>query len=128
NGKIAKITMDSYSTKLNRKKIINAYSNKDKIIFIDYILEDRNYLAFRDVDKALLFSTELIAPKTTKNSSGIQVLTLKKNSKTSLIIAPENFKTENIEYYRNNKIPSTGHFIIEADKAKNSLEKQITLF
>ncbi|MCL2592523.1 MAG: topoisomerase IV, partial [Defluviitaleaceae bacterium] len=40
NGKIAKITMDSYSTKLNRKKIINAYSNKDKIIFIDYILED----------------------------------------------------------------------------------------
>ena len=125
NGKIAKISMDSYSTKLNRKKIINAYSNKDEIIFIDYILEDKNYLAIRDTDKALLFNTELIAPKTTKNSSGVQVLNLKKNSKTSFIIPLEKFQAENIEYYRSNKIPSTGHFIIEADKVKNNLDNQI---
>ena len=37
------------------------------------------------------------------------------------------FQTEDIEYYRTKKIPSTGHFIQEKDKAANSLPGQLVL-
>lgn len=128
NGKIAKIKMDSYQTKVNRKKLLNAYSLKSRLIFADYIYEDRDYIGVRDTDKATLFSTALIEPKQTKNSSGVQFYNLKKNSVLSILMPSENFKSDDIEYYRTNKIPSTGHFITENDKRANDLEAQIKLF
>jgi DNA gyrase subunit A len=116
SGKLAKITLESYSTKVNRKKLVNAYGNKDKLLFIRHILEDGDLLAIRDMDKATLFSTELVAPKATKNSIGIQVMTLKKNSFVTSILPASSIEMDDIEYYRTTKIPSTGHFIREKDK------------
>lgn len=117
-GKLAKITLDSYSTKVNRKKLVNAYANKDKLLFISHISEDCDLLAIRDNDKATLFNTQLVAPKSTKNSIGIQVMTLKKNSLVTNIVQASTIELEDIDYYRTTKIPSTGHFIREKDKAK----------
>jgi len=39
NGKIAKIPISSYATKVNRKKLINAYSGGSELIFAEHILE-----------------------------------------------------------------------------------------
>lgn len=116
NGKVSKIPMTSYQTKVNRKKLINAYYNKSPLIFISYILEETDLLATRDDDKALLFSTEMIPLKTTKISTGIQVYKLKKNSIMSKIHLASNINIENLEYYRATKIPHVGQFIKEADK------------
>lgn len=124
NGKVAKIDMKSYETKVNRKKLINAYSNKSKIVGIMYIKEDEDLIALRDEDKAMLFNTKLIMPKVTKNSSGIQVYTLKKNSVMSMLVKKSEFKTEDSEYYRTDKIPATGHFINEDEKLKNIILQQ----
>lgn len=115
-GKIAKIDLESYYTKVNRKKLINAYSDKDKLIFIKYIEEDKDLIVIRDSDKALIFNTALIAPKTTKNSIGIQVMTLKRNSNITKIDELQNINLENKEFYRMTKIPSAGKFICEKDK------------
>lgn len=119
NGKIAKINMTGYATKVNRKKLINAYSDKEKLIYIRYIENDIDMFAFRDNDKAMLFNTEMIPPKTSKNSSGIQVYALKKNSLMSSLVFKEDFVSEDIEYYRTDKIPATGHFINIKDKIVN---------
>lgn len=127
NGKIAKINMESYQTKVNRKKLINAYSVKSRLVFADYILEDRDYIGVRDIDKATLFSSSLISPKQTKNSAGIQVYKLKKNSILSLVMPKESFSTDDVEYYRTSSIPSTGHFIREIDKKNNNLDNQLNL-
>jgi len=128
NGKIAKVTMESYQTKMNRKKLINAYSAKAKLIFADYIPEDRDYVAIRDSDKASLFSTSLISPNQTKSSSGIQVYTLKKNSKVSAIIPLDKFVSGDAEYYRTNKVPSTGHFLKDDERKANGISGQMKLF
>lgn len=114
NGKVAKVPLNSYLTKVNRKKLINAYSNKIPLIFIKYILEDEDLFLIRDNDKAVLFNTSLLEKKSIKNSLGNQVITLKRNSKVSDI--KTNLEIDNIEYYRIDTLPSSGYLIKEKDK------------
>lgn len=127
NGKAAKIQMESYATKVNRKKLIHAYSSRSPIVWMEYLEEDQDILLIRNFDKATLLNTSMIPENATKNSAGIQVYTLKKNSKITSAKLAHNFQTANLEYYRTNKIPSTGHFIQEADKANNDIPTQIQL-
>lgn len=119
NGKIAKVPLLSYQTKMNRKKLVNAYSNKEELASINYLFEDKDIVLIRDVDKALVINTAEIPEKTTKNSMGIQVLKLKKGSILSKSFEKESTHIENIdniEHYRAKSIPSAGHFILEKDK------------
>ncbi len=118
NGKVAKIPLNSYLTKVNRKKLINAYSNKSNLIFIKYISEDEDLILIRDKDKAVLFNTSLLEEKSVRSSVGTQIITLKKNSKVSSI---KKIETDDMEYYRVNTIPSSGYFIKEKDKATINL-------
>ncbi|MCL2407547.1 MAG: topoisomerase IV [Defluviitaleaceae bacterium] len=118
NGKMAKVSMDAYATKLNRKKLINAYSDKAPLVYCTYINSDADFLVKRGNDKAMLFNTALIAPVSTKSSGGVQVYTLKKNSEVTAVL-PKTAADEllqNTEYYRAATIPSTGHFLQAADK------------
>lgn len=119
NGKVAKVELSSYSTKVNRKKLINAYSDKYPLISMYYIKDDCDFIAVRDNDKAMLFNSSEISPKATKNTQGVQVYTLKKNSSMSRFIIAENFNSKDLDYYRVEKIPSAGHFIVEDDLTNN---------
>jgi DNA gyrase subunit A len=118
NGKIAKVSMEVYATKQNRRKLINAYSDKAALVFAAFIPEDADFMAMRNADKALLFNTGLINPVTTKNSIGVQVFTLKKNSSLSQVITAEQAAARfaDTEYYRVDSIPSAGHFLSVKDK------------
>ena len=127
NGKISKINLTSYQTKVNRKKLINAYSNKSKLIFLTKIDEDCDLFIMRDNDKASVVNTSLIQSNSTKNSTGIKVYTLKQKSIVSKINFKDSFITDDIEYYRSKKIPTTGHFIQEKDKTKNNIASQLAL-
>lgn len=122
NGKCAKVPMSVYETKVNRKRLINAYSNKAELVRALYIAEDKDIVLVRDEDKAMLFNTELVPVKLTKNTAGVQIYTLKKNSEVSRMYEMAEFKADDIEYYRSAKIPSTGHFITENDKELNSFQ------
>ena len=126
NGKAVKIPLEIYKTKTNRKKLINAYSAKSRLIFMTYLDEDSDFILTRDDDKACLFNTSLISLSATKTASGVQVYTLKKNSKISNVYPVSEFVSDDIEFYRTAKIPSTGHFIKEDDKKNNSLSGQIS--
>ena len=119
NGKVAKISLSSYETKVNRKKLTNAYNNKQKLIGIKHITEDDDIILIRDDDKALLLNTNNISEKVTKSSIGIQIFNLKKDSAITKFLTKEQFFSEDIEYYRTKSIPSAGHFITQKDKAKN---------
>lgn len=127
NGKVAKIQLSSYATKVNRKKLVNAYSSKSKLVYLTKIEEDQDFLLMRNYDKAALFHTSLLTPNATKSSTGVQIYTLKKNSFITAVYPSGDFLSDNIEYYRTNKIPTTGHFIQEKDKLKNNLPMQTQL-
>lgn len=128
NGKIAKVDMSGYATKTMRKKLINAYCPKFKLVDMMYIERDRDIVLVRDSDKAMLINTKLIPEKQTKTTAGINVYTLKKNSLLTRMTESEKFNSRDKEYYRANKVPGTGHFINEEDKELNNLPKQMNLF
>jgi DNA gyrase subunit A len=111
NGKTAKIEMSAFATKTNRKKLINATSDKAELVLAEPIKQDCDFVLFRDSDKALLFNTMLIASVGAKNSPGIQVFSLKKGSTITKAVRKENAGFDEPEFYRADKIPSVGHFI-----------------
>ena len=127
NGKASKVELNAYSTKTNRKKLINAYSAKSRLIFMTCMEEDSDFILTRDTDKACLFNSSLVPLSATKSAAGVQIYTLKKNSRITGVYPAEEFESEDIEYYRTIKIPSTGHFLKETDKEKNNLQTQIKL-
>lgn len=115
NGKMAKIEMESYATKTNRKKLVNAYSSESALIFIQFIQNDLELVAFSSINKVLVFNTAAINSKTTKNSIGVQVLKEKKGSTmTSIKLVPE-AGIKNLDYYRTQNIPAVGCYLREED-------------
>jgi DNA gyrase subunit A len=107
NGKVAKVGFDSYATKTNRKKLVNAYSDKSNIVAMYWIENDADFYLTRGKDKALLFNTSLINANTSKASGGVQVFNLRRNTALTAIRPA----LEEDDYYRVDRIPSAGHFI-----------------
>ncbi len=124
NGKSAKIPLSSYATKTNRKKLANAYSDLSPLCDIRFLQEDRELVAFSNIDKVLVFNTSDINPKTTRDSGGIQVLKSKKGSYLSKIRELNEVSFADIDYYRTKNIPAVGCYLKEEDKE----EKQVTMF
>lgn len=124
NGKIAKIDLNSYATKTNRKKLANAYSDLSKMVNIMYLDDDKELVAFSNIDKVLIFNTSSINPKSTRDSQGVQVLKEKKGSYLAAIknIGEVGFK--DLDYYRTKNIPAIGCYLKDEDKADN----QVRLF
>lgn len=116
NGKMAKIELNSYATKTNRKKLANAYSDVAKLIFIMDIQEDLELAAFSSIEKVLIFNTVNINPKTTRNSQGVQVLNSKKGSTMVKIKRLEEVEFKDLDYYRTKNIPATGCFLKDEDR------------
>ncbi len=117
NGKIAKVPLKSYETKTNRKKLTNAYYEKTPVTDMRFIKEDTELVAFSDANKVLIFHTEKIAPKATRNSQGVQVLTLKKGSKLANICTLDEVSFTDFAYYRTKNIPARGAYLKDEDLA-----------
>lgn len=125
SGKASRIPLSAYYTKTNRKKLINAYSSKSPVVYIQKFDEEDDVLIVRDGDRASIINTSLVSESSTKSASGIQVYTLKKKSESKITFATRlsNFESDNIDYYRANSIPSAGHILREDDISKNSFLK-----
>ncbi len=122
NGKAAKIDLNSYATKTNRKKLANAYSDLSPLISIMYIAEDVDLVAYSNIDKVLIFNTSSINPKTTRDSQGVQVLLSKKGSKLIKISNISEVAFSNLDYYRTKNIPAVGCYLKDEDKEDNQIK------
>jgi len=125
NGKMAKVELSGYATKTNRRKLINAYSDKVPVCDIRFLAEDREIVAFADNRKVLSLNTDKIPLKTTKSTQGVQVMKLtKKGAKMVRVQFSEESGIENIKYYQTKNIPAVGSFL----KKEDSSEQQMSLF
>jgi DNA gyrase subunit A len=78
NGKAALITLSSYATQTNRKKLVNAISNKSPLLHAEYLAEHRDYLITttdnKKTQRAFVFNTSQLPVYSAKNSGGVQVV------------------------------------------------------
>ena len=77
NGKAAKVEMSAYATKANRRKLVGAYSDKSPLVAIYYVPADAEFVLTSTSGRRLLLHTGAIAPKSTRSTIGVQVMTLK---------------------------------------------------
>ena len=118
NGKATKVPLSAYETKQNRKKLINAYSDKSKLVEIISSEENVDVAFITTVNRALVVNTSQISEKTTKNSAGIQVQTLKKNQSVKTVKLSSEAQFANPAKYKTKNIPAAGSFLKEEDIAQ----------
>ena len=120
NGKAAKVPLSAYETKTNRKKLVGAYSDKSKLVKILAMNEDTQMALYSTDGRAAIFSTAQLLPKTTKNTQGVAVLTLKKKALLQNAVQLEASGIVNQSRYRTKTIPSAGALL----KPEDTGEKQ----
>ena len=110
NGKVAKVPLNAYETKTNRKKLANAYSEKSKLVDIFYVSEHTDLMLRSSNGRMIIFNTAMLLPKSTRNTIGVQVMTLKAKSllEKAFIVTPE--QAADLEKYRVKTIPAAGAF------------------
>ncbi len=117
NGKGVRVPVSAYITKGTRRKLTGAYSVASPIVavFCEKPKAPLEILMISDNDRAILIKSSLIPIKTTRTSSGVQVMTLKKGQilKTALTDFGEDY--QNVKSYRKIKIPASGTLLEEKD-------------
>ena len=122
NGKVAKVPMSAYETKTNRKKLTGAYSDKSPIAAIQGFAEDLQMAVYTTDGRAVIFSTAQLLPKTTRNTIGVSVVSLKKKAAVSDAVPAAESGIANPSRYRTRSIPSAGAVL----KPEDAPEKQIS--
>ena len=122
NGKAAKVPLSAYETKTNRKKLTGAYSDKSKLVEAFAMTEDTQMAVYTTDSRAVIFSTAQLLPKTTRNTIGVSVVSLKKKAAVSQVQLLKDCGIVNQSRYRSRNIPSAGSPLKEED----AQEKQIS--
>jgi DNA gyrase subunit A len=107
-GRIAKVPLESYYTKQNRKKLINAYSDKDEIFKILSFTEEAEIAMQTTAGRLLLVNTAQIAQKVTKNTAGVMVINLKKGQKISDVKLFSEMALKDEHRFRVRSLPAAG--------------------
>jgi len=108
NGKIAKVPINSYETKTNRKKLSKAFSDKSTLVAVLEISDECDIFVRSDGGRAVLVDTELISQKSTRDTQGVQVMNLKANQKIIDAFVLDKSQSESVKKYRVKSIPATG--------------------
>lgn len=118
NGKVAKVEMSAYATKTNRKKLIKAYSDKSPLIAARLIEEDEELVLISSAGRHLLFNTGAVSSKTTKDTQGVAVMTLKKGQRLMTVRPYVDGEFVKAYRYRTKNLPSTGALLSAEDSGE----------
>ncbi len=122
NGKGAKVPLSAYETKTNRRRLIAAFSDKSPLVSAIVLNEDKQVVLYSTDGRAAIVSTAQLLPKTTKNTQGVAVMSLKKKAQLQEVCLLEQSGITNPSRYRNKTIPTAGALLKETDTP----EKQIS--
>ena len=84
NGKCAKIPLSSYETKTNRKKLANAFNTDSPIVGTFVIKEPTDFILQSTAGKVMIFSSDLLMSKASRETQGVQVMRLTKSELASV--------------------------------------------
>jgi DNA gyrase subunit A len=118
NGKAAKVELAAYETKQKRKKLLAAYSDKAPAVALCQIDEDREFLLRAVNNRMLILHTGAMAAKSTKNTQGVQVMTLRKNLLLAAAQPFEDGMLVNPHRFRAKALPAAGSFLRAEDEGE----------
>ncbi len=118
SGKVAKVDIAGYETKTNRKKLIKAYSDKSPLIAAYHIVEDKDFVLTSTAGRILIMNSGAISPKASKDTAGVNVMTLKKFHKVQHVHEYSEGEFTKPHRYRTKTLPAAGATRAEEDTAE----------
>lgn len=118
NGKVAKVELSAYETKTNRKKLVKAYSDKSPLAAARFIAEDCELVLQSSAGRMLLLHTGAITPKTTKDTIGVAVMTLKRGQKLMRVRDYREGEFAKPHRYRTKNLPAAGALLSAEDEGE----------
>ena len=122
NGKCARFTLESFAAKTKRRRAVGAYSDRSPLVRLLPLAEDTEVAVVSGEGRCVVFSTALLAPKTSRSTQGVQVMNLKKHPVTEVLPLAETH-IKNLSRYRVRTIPAAGAKLLDVDRG----EEQLTL-
>jgi DNA gyrase subunit A len=121
NGKVAKVPVNAYETKTNRKKLTGAYSDKSALVAAMRMDADHQIAVYTSDGRCVVFSSAQLLAKTTRNTQGVSVVSLKKKALVTDAKLLSESGISNPSRYRTRTLPSAGAIL----KTEDLTEKQI---
>ena len=121
NGKIARVEMSAYETKTNRKKLVNAYSDKSPLVSVVVLTEETDVVCVSGDERALMFNTSLLQPKTSRTTQGVAVMTLKPGRMLVRAVPAAESGILNAARYRVRSLPAAGALLKSEDKGEQQM-------
>lgn len=110
NGKVAKVALKAYETKTNRKKLANAYGSKSRLVEAFYIKDDVELMLKSSNERMIIFNTGLIMPKSSRDTIGVNALTLKSKNILEKAFVVDEQKAAELSKYKVKNIPAAGPY------------------
>ena len=123
NGKAARVELSAYQTQTRRKKLTGAYSDKSPLVAAFLLKEDFEAAVISTEGRCMIFHTASLNPKTTRNTQGVNVMTLKPKYKVEKVLPLRETSIVNTARYRARSLPIAGALLKEEDRG----EEQMTL-
>ena len=115
NGKVAKVPLTAYETKTNRKKLTGAYCDKSPVRGIIGMSADDQVAVYSSDGRCAIFATAQLLPKTTRNTQGVAVMSLKKKAILESAVLLGASGIVNQSRYRSKTIPTAGAILRPED-------------
>ena len=125
NGKVAKVPLSAYETKTNRKKLTGAYSDKSPLKTAVAVDQDVQMAVYTSDGRCVVFSTAQLLPKTTRNTQGVAVVSLKKKAAVTYAVNAETSGITNLSRYRTRTLPSAGALVKEEDSPEKQIQFEV---
>ncbi len=123
NGKAARVELAAYQTQTRRKRLTGAYSDKSPLAAAVVLKEDLELAVYSTEGRVVVFHTSALAPKSTRSTQGVNVMTLKPKWKVQRVLPLEQTPIQNAARYRARALPIAGMLLKDEDRT----EQQISL-
>ena len=121
NGKAARVELSAYETKTNRKKLVNAYSDKSPLCSVIKLTGETDLCCFSSDDRALVFNSSLLQPKTSRSAQGVAVMSLKARRTLDRAKLLEETQIKNVPRYRVRSLPAAGALLRPEDREEQQM-------
>ncbi|MCR5041527.1 MAG: topoisomerase IV [Clostridia bacterium] len=115
NGKVARVELAQYATKNRRKKLVNAVSTASPLVAVHVVTEEKEFVLDSSNGRHLIFNTGFLAVKTTKNTAGVNVMTLRRNATVTGVREMADGLFADPKRYRCRAIPAAGSVLAGSD-------------
>ncbi len=121
NGKVARVELAAYETKTNRKKLVNAYSDKSPLRAVLVLGEEADLVCRSSDGRVLVFNSSLLQPKSSRSTQGVGVLAVKARRTLAELSFLADAPLDNLSRYRVRSLPAAGSLLRAEDVGQEQL-------